>query len=461
MRFFRRSKPAADSDAASHDEPIAGDALDEALDEESDDTDLVIGTEGDVYDASHEAQEWRERADAVIPGGASTGSKRATALFGESEHDELPAMHYVRAAGCELVTVAGDTLVDCTMALGAVALGYADPLVTQRVIEVAAAGNVSGMSSVLEVEVAERLCDVVPCAEQVRFLKSGAEACAAAVRIARAATGRSHVVGCGYFGWLDWWSKDAAGVPAGAHADFTPVPFDDVPALQAAVKAAGRDLAAVMIEPFVEREPSKEWLSAARVLCDDAGAVLIFDELKTGFRVRTAGWQEYAGVEPDLATFGKALANGYPLAAVVGRAGVMEAAERTWISSTLASEGTALAAALAVLDRHEREEVPDALWAVGREMRTVVEHAVAASGIAGVSVEGIAPMWLLRFEDPSRQDRFVRHALRHGVLLKRGAYNFASLAHDEAAVAAIERAASSAFVELMEEAERGDAERDE
>ena len=450
MRFFRRSKPAAESDAAPHDEPTTDDALDAALDEESDDTDLVIGTEGDVYDASHEAQEWRERADAVIPGGASTGSKRASALFGESERDDLPAMHYVRAAGCELVTVAGDTLVDCTMALGAVALGYADPLVTQRVIEVAAAGNVSGLSSVLEVEVAERLCDVVPCAEQVRFLKSGAEACAAAVRIARAATGRSRVVGCGYFGWLDWWSKDTAGVPAGAHADFTPVPFDDVPALEAAVKAAGRDLAAVMIEPFVEREPSKEWLAAARVLCDDYGAVLIFDELKTGFRVRTGGWQEYAGVEPDLATFGKALANGYPLAAVVGHAAVMDAARNTWISSTLASESTALAAALAVLDWHEEADVCATLAETGREIRATFERAIAASGVDGVTTDGIDPMFLCRWDDRSREARFLAECARAGVLVKRGAHNFAAVAHDEEAIQEIEAAVSGALVALAD-----------
>ncbi|HET7457660.1 MAG TPA: aminotransferase class III-fold pyridoxal phosphate-dependent enzyme, partial [Gemmatimonadaceae bacterium] len=242
--------------------------------------------------------------------------------------------------------------------------------------------------------------------------------------------------------------------------DFTPVPFDDVKALHAAVTAAGGDLAAIILEPFVEREPSTEWLAAARTLCDDSGAVLIFDELKTGFRVRTGGWQEYSGVEPDLATFGKAMANGYPLAAVVGRAAVMEAATSTWISSTLASEGTALAAALAVLEWHERTDVAESLWATGREMRTAVEHAVAASGIAGVTVEGIAPMWFLRFARPERQDEFVRRALRHGVLFKRGAYNFASLAHDDAAIQAIERAASSAFVEMVEGADDDEGEAD-
>ncbi|HEY9514695.1 MAG TPA: aminotransferase class III-fold pyridoxal phosphate-dependent enzyme, partial [Gemmatimonadaceae bacterium] len=258
---------------------------------------------------------WRSRAESVIPGGASTGSKRADALFGIDT--EIGTTHFVSASGCRVVTAGGAELVDCTMALGAVALGYADEAVTHAVIEAATQGNVAGLSNVLEVEVAERLCEVIPCAEQVRFLKSGAEGVAAAVRIARTHTGRNLVLGCGYFGWLDWYS-DGPGIPAGAHADFRTIPFDDVGALHEAAHLAGDSLAAVVIEPVIERLPSVEWVAAARRLCDETGAVLIFDEMKTGFRVSTGGYQEYAGVTPDVAVFGKALANGYPLSAVVG-----------------------------------------------------------------------------------------------------------------------------------------------
>jgi len=156
-------------------------------------------------------------------------------------------------------------------------------------------------------------------------------------------------------------------------------------------------------------------------------------------------------VTPDLATFGKAMANGFPLAAVVGRAEVMDAARATWISSTLAGESTALAAASAVLDWHEKESVCESLWAIGSEMRSSVAAAVERSGVAGVRVEGIDPMWLIRFDDPARQTRFSTLALREGVLFKRGAYNFAARAHDERALLAIERAASTALVEMVEE----------
>ena len=393
---------------------------------------------------------WRARAKAVIPGGASTGSKRAQALYGDE--DALGPTHYASASGCTVVSAAGRSYVDCTMALGAVALGYADSIVTHSVADAARQGNVSGLSSVHEVQVAERLCDVIPCAEQVRFLKTGAEGVAAAVRIARALTGRDLVIGCGYFGWLDWWMEEGGrGIPAGASASFIPVPFDDVAALERAADQAGDRLAAIVLEPVIERLPAPVWIGAARARCDRVGAVLVFDEMKTGFRLRTGGYQELAGVTPDLAVFGKALANGYPLAAVVGHADVMDAARATWISSTLACETTALAAAGAVLEWHERAEVCESLWSIGSEMRSAVERAVAASGIPGVAVEGLDPMWLLRFQEPGRQRRFLELALEEGVLFKRGAYNFSSVVHDDEALTAIERAASTAFVALREE----------
>jgi glutamate-1-semialdehyde aminotransferase len=299
------------------------------------------------------------------------------------------------------------------------------------------------------VEVAERFCAAIPCGERVQFLKTGADAMSAAVRIARTYTGRDTVVGCGYFGWHDWWS-DSAGVPTGTKQNFRSIPFDDIPALEGAVGDASASLAAIAIEPVVERLPSKEWIARARKLCDDNGAVLIFDEIKTGFRLATAGYQQYADITPDLAAFGKAMANGYPLAAVCGHAALMDAAEKTWISSTLASETGALTAAAAVFAWHDRVDVCASLWSIGKEMRDVVNGALAASGVRGVSMDGIDPMWLLRFDDPERESVFVQAGVRNGVLFKRGAYNFAALAHDDEALREIEAGASAAFVELRE-----------
>jgi glutamate-1-semialdehyde 2,1-aminomutase len=411
------------------------------------------GEEGDVppeWDATGEDidRSWRTRAQAVLPGGSSTGSKRPEALYGEG--NESGPSHFLRASGCRVTTPSEVTFIDCTMALGSVALGYGDERIVRAAVMAAANGNVTGLPHTAEVELAERLCDLIPCAEQVRFLKSGADAMSAAVRLARTATGRTHVVGSGYFGWHDW-SSTSDGVPAAVRADFTSVPFDDLTALVSACRKAGRDLAAVVIEPVVERLPSTEWLAAARRQCDEVGAVLVFDELKTGFRVSRGGYQELSEVKPDLAAFGKAMANGFPLAAVVGKSGIMEAAGRTWISSTLAGESMSIAAALAVLEIYEGDDdVCASLGRVGAAMRSAVETAVKASGIQGVTVAGIDPMWFMRFDDPAVEQHFLEESVHEGVLFKRGAYNYASLAHDEEeTIIGIERAASSALVTII------------
>jgi glutamate-1-semialdehyde 2,1-aminomutase len=158
------------------------------------------------------ANDWRSRAADVIPGGSSTGSRRPDVLYGSRAFDAAVPTHYERAEGCYLWSPDGRRFIDCGMALGAVGIGYADSAITRAVIDAASRGNVSALPHRLEVEVAERLVQVIPSAEQVRFLRTGAEANAAAIRMARALTGREHVVACGYFGWLDWCS-DAAGVP--------------------------------------------------------------------------------------------------------------------------------------------------------------------------------------------------------------------------------------------------------
>ena len=416
--------------------------------------------EGDIppeWDAAGEDIErsWRHRALDVLPGGSSTGSKRPEAIYGDL--NEAGPTHYSRASGCRLTTPSEVTLIDCTMALGSVAIGYADERVLRAAISAAASGNVAGLAHTAEVELAERLCNHIPCAEQVRFLKSGADAMSAAVRVARTATGRNVVVGSGYFGWHDW-SSTSAGTPAGVRNDFRAVPFDDVPALESACRAAGKDLAALVIEPVVERMPSDAWIAAARKVCDELGAVLVFDEMKTGFRLARGGYQEICGVTPDVAAFGKAMANGFPLAALVGKRDVMESAQKTWISSTLAGESMSIAAALAVLDIYEEEDREEDICAtlarVGRAMKESVESAVNACGIEGVTVAGIDQMWFMRFDDPEVERAFLEESVREGVLFKRGAYNYASLAHDdEETLVDIERAASSALVAIVNSGE--------
>ncbi len=383
--------------------------------------------------APGDSSDWRIRASDVIPGGSSTGSKRPDALFGTRALDGALPTHFERAEGCLLWTPDGRRLVDCTMALGAVGIGYADAAVTRAVQLAAAAGNVTGLPHRLEVEVAERLVEMIPCAEQVRFVRTGAEATAAAVRIARTATGRTHIIACGYFGWLDWCS-DGAGVPDSIRVDITWVPFGDVSALDAAVALHASQLAAVIIEPVVHDIAPVPWLAAARNACDRTGAVLIFDEIKTAFRIRTGGVQELLGVLPDVTTLGKAMANGYPLAAVVGRAAIMEHAVHTWVSSTAAAESTGLAAAHAVCAWHDRVDVPERMAQAGGMLQGIIGAALDIAPWVGVRAEGPPVMWRLVAEVPESLDALVAAAAQRGILLKRGAYQFGAVAHDQQAL---------------------------
>ena len=199
------------------------------------------------------------------------------------------------------------------MALGAVALGYGHPAVNQAAEQAIADGVVGPLPPVAEEELAAALAARIPWLERVRFLKTGAEAVAAAVRIARVVTGREHVLGCGYHGWLDWCQGGAegGGIPAGVRALFAEVPFNDVAATRDMIRDRGRQLAAVVVEPVVVAEPTREWLDALRAETQKVGAVLIFDEIKTAFRLAIGGAGERYGVRPDLAVLGKALANGF------------------------------------------------------------------------------------------------------------------------------------------------------
>jgi glutamate-1-semialdehyde 2,1-aminomutase len=394
--------------------------------------------------------ELRARAAEAIPGGSSTGSKRPDALYGTRASDAAMPSHYERAEGCRLWTPDGRSFVDCGMALGAVGIGYADPAITRAVQDAAAQGTVTSLPHRLEVEVAERLIDVIPCADQVRFLRTGAEATAAAVRVARTLTGRDHVVACGYFGWLDWIS-DAPGVPVSNRAHVTVVPYDDIPALEtivARLESEGTVPAAIIIEPLVHDIASVPWLEAARRVADRLGAVLIFDEVKTAFRVRTGGVQALTGVTPDLTALGKAMANGYPLAAVVGQAAAMDAVRRTWISSTAATETTGLAAARAVLDWHDRVDVCDRMATAGGVLQDIIGSALAEAPWVGVRTDGPSVMWRLVSDVPEQLDALVAAAAHHGVLLKRGAYQFGAVAHDDVALDEVAQA-MPAIVEAL------------
>ena len=372
---------------------------------------------------------------AHIPGFTSTGSKRPEALYGVAQPDGAP-LRMLRASGCTVTAEDGRQYADFIMALGAVALGYAHPAVTAAVTQAASDGLVGPLAPVLEDRVASHLARLLPWAEQVRFLKTGAEAVAAGIRIARAHTGRDHVIGCGYHGWLDGTQEGGtSGVPAGVTSLFTRIPFNDPEAAARGIRAGGGKLAAVIVEPVIEEAPSAEWLAALRSETRRVGAVLIFDEIKTVGRVALNGAAGRWGGEPDLVVLGKAIANGMPLAAIAGRRDIMSAATKTWISSTLATEFASLAAADATLLELERADVAAHLERVGTPLLAGLHRLAEEFPALLRRAVGLPAMCFLEFTTGDHGRDVVMGCARRGLLFKRSAYNFVSLAHDERAVA--------------------------
>ena len=369
----------------------------------------------------------------VVAGVTSTGSKRPDALFGAGAAEMPRAM--LRSSGCRVWAADGREYLDLVMALGAVALGYGHPAVVDAAVTAVREGAVGPLPPVLEEEVAAEIARLIPWAERVRFLKSGAEAMAAAVRLARTVTGRDAVLGCGYHGWLDWCQTgEGNGVPVATRALYAELPFNDPDRTRERIRRAGDGLAAVVFEPVILGAPDPAWLAALREETSRVGALLIADEIKTIGRVAIGGGCERWGLRPDLVVMGKAIANGFPLAAVAGRADVMAAVSRTWISSTLATEWVSLAAARATLAELASRRVPEHIGRMGARLLDGLgalarRHPQVVRGTAG-----LPEMCCLTYHDEGQGSALAVEAARRGLLFKRGAYNFVSLAHDEAAV---------------------------
>jgi glutamate-1-semialdehyde 2,1-aminomutase len=366
-----------------------------------------------------------------VAGFTSTGSKRPDALFGETS-DGVP-LRMTRSMGCRVFGDDGREYLDFIMALGAVALGYGHPEVNRAVIEAVGRGGIGPLAPEEEEGLAGDLAEVMPWLQQVRFLKTGAEAVAAAVRLARVATGRDRVLGCGYHGWLDWCSPEA-GVPPAVRQLFREIPFNDPERTTTLIREAGDELACVVVEPVVEAAPDPEWLRTLREETRRAGTVLIFDEIKTAFRVALGGAAARWGGDPDLVVLGKALANGYPLAAVGGRAELMERVKDTWISSTMATEFVSIAAARAVIRVARDADLSAHLAARGSRLFAGLERLATGFPAHIESVGGIPEMCYLRFRDEDFSARVARGGARRGLLFKRTAYNFVSLAHHDASI---------------------------
>jgi len=349
-----------------------------------------------------------EKAKRLIPGGTMLLSKRPEMFL----PDHWPA-YYSKAKGYKVWDLDGKEFNDMTiMGIGTNTLGYGHDEVDSAVLQTVANGNMSTLNCPEEVWLAEKLIEINPWADMVRFARSGGEANAIAIRIARAASGKDKVAICGYHGWHDWYLStnhnegdglqghllpglDPAGVPKNLKDTVFPFHYNKIEELRELVEK--QDIGVIKMEVVRNFGPENNFLQDVRDLATKKNIVLIFDECTSGFRETFGGIYKKYGVEPDLAMFGKTIANGYALTAVVGKRSVMEAAQKTFISSTFWTERIGPTAALKTLEVMEREKSWDIITAIGKKMQEGWKSLADAHGLK-INISGIPSLSTYSFE---------------------------------------------------------------
>jgi glutamate-1-semialdehyde 2,1-aminomutase/spore coat polysaccharide biosynthesis protein SpsF len=360
------------------------------------------------------------RAEKVIPLGSQTFSKSRI------QYPASSPMMLTHGQGGRVWDVDGNCYVDMVCGLLPVVLGYQDPDVDTAIRNQLNAGISFSLATELETQLAERLVELIPCAEMVRFGKNGTDATSAAIRLARAFTGRDRVGVCGYHGWQDWYIGSTSrhkGVPQ-AVQDLTHVfAYNDLDSAKKLFTDHPGEMAALILEPMNAVDPKPGYLESLKELAHAHGALLIFDEVITGFRYALGGAQSMFGVTPDLASFGKSMGNGMPISAVLGRADILREMEEVFISGTFGGEALSLAASIATIDKMKREPVIERLWETGTVLADEVARLAAGYGLSDVfSLVGRAPWKILAVQDHkgTRKEAiktlFAREMLRAGVL---------------------------------------------
>ena len=385
-----------------------------------------------------------EQIAKVVPGGINTSIRALD-----------PPLVFERASGATITDADGQTYIDYHCAFGPIILGHCHPAVTRRAFEAAQQTDLFGVGSTpLEGELARKIVQHVPSAEQILFCNSGSEATYHAIRLARAVTGRKRVVkfqGC-YHGWHDYLAMNVISAPdrvgrsdplsAGslpeAIAQTTILPFNDQDALERTVGQQGNEIAAVILEPIPHNIgcvlPERDFLLALRQLTRQRGILLIFDEIVTGFRHTLGGYQSICGVTPDLTTLGKAIANGYPLAALAGRRELMQRFNTApggdvFFGGTYNAHPIALAAGVATVEELEKPGVYDRLFAQGERIRKALAETIDRLGLPARAV-GFGSVWLVYFltgevrsyTDLLKNDTAADLAFRRG-LVARGVFS--------------------------------------
>jgi glutamate-1-semialdehyde 2,1-aminomutase len=327
-----------------------------------------------------------------------------------------------RGEGAHVWDVDGNRYLDLILAYGTVVLGHAHPAVSAAVVAEVERGFALSLRKRAQVELAETLTEVIPGAERVLLLKTGSDATSAAVRLSRAHTGRERVVRWGYGGWHDWAAQRPAGVPRPVGDQIHTFTYNDVASLEQIFAAHGEEIACCVMMPFELEAPAPGFLAAVANVVRRHGALLVFDEMRTGFRIALGGAQEKFGVVADLATFSKAMANGYPISAVTGREEIMRTVGAVHISSSFYINAAEMAAATATIAELRRGDALARLERLGGRLLAGLAGAAAASGVQACA-RGAPQMPFLEFTDgdePARElakSAFFTETTRRGVLL--------------------------------------------
>lgn len=346
----------------------------------------------------YHSEELLARALKTIPLGSQTFSKSKTQYpFGVSPY------FINKGLGSRVWDVDGNEYIDFINGLSSITLGYNDPDVTKAVHSQLNDGVIFSLPHPIEMKVSEKIVEMIPCAEKVRFGKNGSDATAGAIRLARAYTKRDHIAVCGYHGWQDWYIGSTTrnlGVPKSTQMLTHTFFYNNLESLHSLFKEWPDQIAAVIIEPMNITYPDQGFLENVKELTHKNGAIMIFDEMITGFRFSNGGAQEYFGVIPDIATFGKGLANGYPVSAVAGRADIMKLMEDVFFSFTFGGEALSLSAALATLNKLQKEPVVMTMRIQGQKVFSEVHKLINKHSINHfISISG-HPSWsFLNFKD--------------------------------------------------------------
>ena len=373
-----------------------------------------------------------EEAKQVIPGGV-TNARHPTKFY--------PGHYPIfmeRGRACHVWDVDNNEYIDWILSFGPIILGHAHPRVEKTVRESLEKGFCFTMVHPLQNRLAQLLIDVVPCAEMVKFLVGGSDVTSAAIRIARIHTGRDKVVRWGYHGWHDWCYGGAGtdrafyGVPEGITRDILTFTYNDLDSLESVFKKHREKIACVIMQPF---EASKElprdgFLEGVKRITHENGAVLIFDEIRTGFRMALGGAQEYFNVVPDMATVSKAIANGYPISAVVGRREIMQVAETTRLSSTFLVNTFPMAAAIETIAVLQEEKGVATMWSMGKRLMDGLKKIIDEMGV-DAQVIGAPPLPYILFKNEKLKKQFYIETTERGVLLHPNHCWFLSLGHTE------------------------------